>query len=69
MMTFEPKCVMWKRLGAEQVQKQIEGLSFADELEFWRKQTEALKARQQRSRDQMPNLAIQSDRPPPVFLV
>lgn len=52
MMTYEPQCVQWKRLGAEQVQKQIESLSVIDELAFWREQTEALKARQQNLKQQ-----------------
>jgi hypothetical protein len=33
-MIFEPKCVLWKRLGAEKVQRRIEGLTVSEELEF-----------------------------------
>ena len=53
MMTFEPKCVVWKRQGAEHVQRQIEGLTFAAELEFWCKQTKDLKIIQQKAREQL----------------
>jgi hypothetical protein len=49
MMT-EPKCVLWKRQGAEKIQQQIAGLAVSEELEFWRKHTEKLKAAQQKAR-------------------
>ena len=42
MMNDEPKCVAWKRLGAEKVMKQVAGLTQAQELEYWRKRTELL---------------------------
>lgn len=47
MMIHEPKCILWKRLGAEKVMLKIQGLNTSQELEFWRKQTEKLKAAQQ----------------------
>ena len=43
MMTHEPKCVQWKRQGAEQVTKQLSGLRTEQELIFWQKQTEQLR--------------------------
>jgi hypothetical protein len=47
---IEPKCVLWKRLGADQVHKKIKGFTLAQELEFWHKQTEELKLSQQQAR-------------------
>lgn len=43
MMTYEPQCIQWKRLGAEHVRKQIEGMSLSEELEFWQQKTEQLR--------------------------
>ncbi len=43
MVTREPKCVQWKRRGAEQVAAQISGLSPEQELKYWQEQTEQLK--------------------------
>jgi len=59
MMTFEPKCVVWKRQGAEHVQKQIEGFTLAAELEFWCKQTKDLKIIQQKAREQVSDLRLE----------
>ena len=59
MMIFEPKCVLWKRLGAEIIHKQIKGLSVAEELEFWREQTEKLEAAQQKNKKKLSNKNIQ----------
>jgi hypothetical protein len=53
MMIVEPKCVLWKRSGAEKIQKQIKGLTISEELEFWRKETEKLKATQQEARKKL----------------
>jgi hypothetical protein len=39
--TFD--CVEMKRRGAELVQKQLEGKSVAQKLEYWRKGTDELK--------------------------
>jgi len=36
-------CVEMKRRGAELVQKQLEGKSLAQQLEYWQKGTEELK--------------------------
>ena len=43
MATREPKCVQWKRRGAEHVAAQLSGLSPEQELEFWKEQTKQLK--------------------------
>ena len=43
MTTHEPKCVYWKRKGAESVASQITGLTAQQELKFWQEQTERLK--------------------------
>ncbi len=43
MVTREPKCVQWKRRGAEHVAAQLSGLSPEQELEFWKEQTKQLK--------------------------
>ncbi len=59
MMMYEPKCVQWKRLGAEQVQRQTEGLTVKEELDFWNNQTEALKAMLRAAQSKMPNKSIQ----------
>ena len=46
--TFD--CVQMKRRGAARVQQQIEILTPEQELEFWRKQTDTLRRRQQEIR-------------------
>ena len=46
--TFD--CVQMKRRGAEWVRKQLEGKSFAQQLEYWRKGTEDLKGLQRQVR-------------------
>ncbi len=43
MVTREPKCVQWKRRGAEKTTAQISGLNTEQELEFWREQTKRLR--------------------------
>lgn len=43
MATREPKCVQWKRRGAEQVAAQLSGLSPDEELKYWQEKTERLK--------------------------
>jgi len=50
MVTREPKCVQWKRRGAEQVAAQLSGLSPEQELKFWKKQTERLSLLQAEAR-------------------
>jgi hypothetical protein len=41
-------CVEMKRKGAEVVQKQIAGMSLREELDYWRRKTDALRQRQTR---------------------
>lgn len=47
--TFD--CVQMKRQGAEQVMKQLEGKTVAEQIEYWQKGTEELKKRQQDLRE------------------
>jgi hypothetical protein len=46
--TFD--CVEMKRRGAELVQKQLEGKSLAEKLEYWQKGTDELKKLQKRKK-------------------
>jgi hypothetical protein len=48
--TFD--CVEMMHQGAEQVRKQVEGMTLEEELIFWRAQTEALRKSKQASNDQ-----------------
>ena len=50
MTIREPQCMTWKRRGAEHVRRQVEGMSREEELEFWRKRTEKMRARQEARR-------------------
>jgi hypothetical protein len=50
MVTREPKCVYWKRKGAEAVARQIAGLIDQQELKFWQEQTQRLRLLQARIR-------------------
>ena len=43
-------CVEMKRRGAELVQKQLEGKSLAQKLEYWQKGTEELKKLQKQKK-------------------
>ena len=45
----EPECVELKRRGAEHVAKLIAGMSLQEQLEFWRKRTQAMLGRQRES--------------------
>ena len=56
MTNPEPKCIQWKRQGAERVAAQTANMSREQELEFWRQKTEQLRARQIQRR-QMDRLA------------
>ena len=47
MTNREPEFMAWKRRGAERVRRLVEGMSREEELEFWRKRTEDMRARQQ----------------------
>jgi len=46
MTNPEPKCIQWKRQGAERIAVQTANMSREQELEFWRKKTEQLRVRQ-----------------------
>ena len=46
-MIHEPECVVLKRRGAEHVAKLLAGMSLQEQLEFWRKRTEAMLSRQE----------------------
>ena len=50
MATREPECVILKRRGAEHVAQLLSGKSKREELEFWDKRTESLRARQKSDR-------------------
>lgn len=50
MTTREPECVILKRRGAEHVAQLLSGKSKREELEFWDKRTESLRARQKPDR-------------------
>ena len=42
-----PECVAIKRRGAARVRRLVEGMSTQEELEFWRKRTENMRATKQ----------------------
>ncbi|MCZ0938113.1 MAG: hypothetical protein OXJ55_05730 [Caldilineaceae bacterium] len=50
----EPECVTIKRRGAERVRCLVEGMSREEELEFWHKRTEDMRARQKASQPESP---------------
>ncbi len=45
MANPEPEFMTWKRRGAERVRRLVEDMSKEEELEFWRKRTENMRAR------------------------
>ena len=44
-----PECVLLKRRGAEHVAKLVTGMTLQEQLEFWRKRTNAMLVRQEQS--------------------
>jgi hypothetical protein len=48
-MIREPECVLLKRRGAEHVAKLVTGMTLQEQLEFWRKRTNAMLVRQEQS--------------------
>ena len=44
----EPECVTLKRRGAKHIAKLVAGMSLQEQLEFWRKRTEAMLNRQRK---------------------
>ena len=49
MTNREPEFMTWKRRSAERVRRLVEGMSREEELEFWHKRTEDMRARQKAS--------------------
>ena len=47
MKTSEPHCVAMKRRGAEHVAAETAGLSGTEEMEYWRRRSEQLRALKQ----------------------
>jgi len=47
-MNHEPECVILKRRGAKHVAQLVAGMSLQEQLEFWRKRTEAMLERQRK---------------------
>ncbi len=45
-MIREPKCIRWKRKGAERIAELTAHMSREQELEFWHKKTQELRKRQ-----------------------
>ncbi len=52
MKIHEPECVALKRQGAEYVSALLEGKTQSEKLEFWKKRTEALLAKQAKYKSQ-----------------
>ena len=63
MTVREPEFMVWKRRGAEHVRRQVEGMSSEEELEFWRKRTEKMRARQRAARSEC-SQSVPQDQPP-----
>ena len=53
MMTHEPECIALKRRGAEYVAKQLAGKSLQEQLDYWQRRTEALLAKQAKTKSQV----------------
>jgi hypothetical protein len=53
MTDREPECVALKRRGAEHVAKQLAGKSPQEQLDYWRRRTEALLAKQAKAKSQV----------------
>ena len=51
MTNHEPEFMTWKRRGAERVRRLVEGMSMQEELEFWRKRTENMRAQKRVSQN------------------
>lgn len=51
MTHHEPEFMTWKRRGAERVRRLVEGMSTQEELEFWRKRTENMRAQKRVSQN------------------
>ena len=53
MTTREPECVVLKRRGADYVAKQLAGKSLQEQLAYWQRRTEALLAKQAKTKSQV----------------
>jgi len=53
MKTKAFDCVQMKRSGADLVRKQLQGKSFQQQLEYWKKGTEDLKKLQKQARERV----------------
>ena len=63
MKNREPECVALKRRGAARIFKQLAGKSTAEQLAFWQKRNQRLRARQEaRLRNDKP---AETPAPPP----
>ena len=51
--TREAECVALKRRGAEYVAKQLAGKSLQEQLAYWQRRTEALLAKQAKTKSQV----------------
>lgn len=51
MTNREPEFMIWKRRGAERVRRLDEGMSMQEELDFWRKRTEDIRAKKRVSQN------------------
>ncbi len=63
MTNREPEFMTWKRRGAERVRRLVEGMSREEELEFWRKRTEKMRARQKAKPAGMPQSDTRGEPP------
>lgn len=61
MTIREPECVSLKRRGAKHVEQLIAGMSLQEQLEFWRKRTEAILERQKKSNPKQDLLSYKHD--------
>ena len=63
MTAREPQYMTWKRRGAERVRRLVEGMSREEELAFWRKRTEEMRARQSARQSESDQSDTQGERP------
>ena len=57
MTNREPECVALKRRGAARIYQQLAGKSSAEQLAFWQKRNQRVRARQEaRVRNETPDL-------------
>lgn len=54
MTNREPEFMTWKRRGAKRVRRLVEGMSREEELEFWHKRTQNMRARQKAGHPKSP---------------